>query len=40
MLPKEDPVMLSIFDISGQKVVGLLNEKQAAGCYEVFFNAE
>jgi hypothetical protein len=39
-LPKESKVVLTIYDILGEKVTELLNENIEAGVYEIEFNAK
>jgi Secretion system C-terminal sorting domain len=38
-ITKESQVTLKVFDILGREVESLVNQKQAAGSYEVYFNA-
>ena len=38
-LYNQDFVLLEIFDIKGQKVTTLINEKQQAGRYQIVFDA-
>ena len=39
-IAKQGNVKLSIFDITGRKIVSLVNEKQDAGTYSVFWNGK
>jgi hypothetical protein len=38
-IAKKQPVLLSVYNILGRKVVTLVNEEQEAGKYEVKFDA-
>ncbi|MGH2575376.1 MAG: T9SS type A sorting domain-containing protein, partial [Ignavibacteria bacterium] len=39
MLPKSDHVILKVFDAKGQEIATLLNQRKAAGNYQVTFDA-
>lgn len=39
-LPREEPVILTVFDILGQEVARLVNEKCKTGVYSVTFDAK
>ena len=36
-VPQDGPVSLDVFDVTGQKILTLVNEQQARGFYEVHF---